>query len=370
MSIGIFVGAAGRQASGPETYEHCLLKALAGIDRESEYRVFCFNQKAANSFGIQQDNFQFVILRPNVRWLSMPISLPMAMNKAQVNLCHATFVPPPFSPKPLVMTLHGSDMFVHPEFFQPAVRWRLNALLQRGFKHARLVICVSQHVCDVVQERFKLPDDRLAVIHHGIGSSFVPMNIDAATTQVAERYGIIKPFVLYAGKIVSSKNIERLVEAFLDFRRSCGVDIQLVLAGKTYSRMGQIPEKLWQTAETEGVVRIGHVPHSDLPFLYCAARVFAFPSLWEGFGLPIVEAMACGVPVVTSNNSCLHEIAGDAALLVDPYSTGEIRDALVRLFFDEPLRAELREKGLRRAANFNWNQTAKQTLAAYDRVLN
>ena len=369
MRIGIFAGAAGRQASGPETYEHCLLKALAEIDRETEYRVFCFSQAAANSFAIEQENFQFEILRPKVRWLSLPISLPMAMNKAQVGLCHATFVPPPFSPKPLVMTLHGSDMFVHPEFFHPTVRWRLTALLRRGFKHAALVICVSQHVRDVVQERFKLPDDRLAVIHHGIESSFQPMSAEVATTHVATKYGITKPYIFYAGKIVSSKNIERLVDAFRGFRRAYEADVQLVLAGKSYPRMGRIQETLWQAAEAEGVLRIGHVPHNDLPYLYCAARVFAFPSLWEGFGLPVAEAMACGVPVITSNNSCLQEIAGDAALLVDPYSTEEIQDALTRLFFDEVLRAELRKKGLQRATSFNWNETAKQTRAAYERAL-
>lgn len=370
MRISIFVAAAGRQASGPETYEHCLLRALAAIDQETDYRIFCFNQAAADSFQINQPNIQFEILRPNVRWISLPFSLPRALSRSGVQLCHATFVPPPRCPTPLMMTLHGSDMFVHPEFFQAGVRWRLNALLARGFRRARLIVCVSQHVRDMVQQRFQVPDERLAVVYHGIDSSFRPLPPIEARGVVRERYGITRPYVLYVGKIVASKNVPRLVEAFVRFRRACGSDVLLVMAGKSYPRMSRVDESVWRSSEKEGVLRIGQVPHRDLPWLYGGALAFAFPSLWEGFGLPIVEAMACGVPVITSAVSCLPEVAGGAALLVDPHSVSEIEAALHRACFDQRLRAELIAKGLHRSQDFSWLTAAQQTRAAYLEVVN
>lgn len=369
MRIGIFVAAAGRQASGPETYEHALLRALASLDRETDYRVFCFNQAAADSFQIAQSNFQFEILRPDIRWISLPVSLPLALARSGVELCHATFVPPLRCPTPLMMTLHGSDMFVHPEFFQAGVRWRLNALLALGFRRARLIVCVSQHVRDMVQQRFQVPDERLAVVYHGIDSAFRPVAGDEARAVVRERYGITRPYVLYVGKIVASKNVPRLVEAFAGFRRASGIDVQLVLAGKSYPGLNPIADSVWRSSEEHGVLRIGQVPHQDLPSLYSGALAFAFPSLWEGFGLPVVEAMACGVPVITSNNSCLPEVTGGAALLVNPHSVAELEAALKRACFDEPLRAELVEKGLRRSREFSWLKAAQQTRSAYTRIV-
>lgn len=371
MSIraGIFVAVAGRRDAGPETYEHCLLRALAVAPEQHEYEVFCLNRQAADSFGIQQGNIRFRVLRPQNRWLSMSVTLPAMLARSQVQFYHATLYPALLSPRPLVMTMHGTDMFLHPEFFSTPVRLRLQMLLSRGLRKSRQIIAVSRHVRDVVAERFRIADDRLSVVYHGVDPSFRPIDREAARAAIRERYGIERPYFLYVGKLVASKNIHRLIESFVRFRQQTGSDAQLVLAGRTYPRMTTLDQKTWQLAADNQVIRLGQVPHSDLPQLYGGAQLTVFPSLWEGFGLPVLESMACGTPVITSNVSCLPEVSGGNALLVDPRSVEALTGALVQLDSDAGLRHRLTAQGLEWASRFTWEQTAQQTLAVYRKLV-
>lgn len=369
MRVGLFVAVAGRRDSGPETYEHCLLRALAASPEPHDYEVFCLNQAAADSFGVRQDNVRFRVLRPQNRWLSMSVTLPAALARSRVQFYHATLYPPLLSPKPLVMTMHGTDMFLHPEFFSKAVRLRLQLLLARGLRKAGQIIAVSQHVRDFLAERFRIADNRLSVVYHGVDPNFRPGDPDETREVLCQRYGIARDYILYAGKLVASKNIHRLVESFVRFRHQTGSDLQLVLAGRTYPKMTTLDEKTWHLAAENNVVRLGQIPHEDLPPLYQGARFTVFPSLWEGFGLPVLESMACGTPVITSNVSCLPEVSGGNALLVDPHSVEALTAALVQLDSDTALRQQLRDQGLQWASRFTWSRTAEQTLDVYRRLV-
>ncbi len=368
MRYGLFVVMAGRQAGGPETYERSLIGALAELDRENTYRIYCLSREAADAVRVDQGNFSFRILRPSIRWISIPLSLPLALARDGVELYHATFTPPPFSPKPYVFTHHCFSTFNHPEFYDPLILARLNRLLLTGLKKARRILCVSQNVLDLTAERLGISPNRMEVVYHGIEEQFHPMDKAAARQWAKQRCGISRPFVLFVGRLDARKNVARLIEAYHRFRQESLCDWPLVLAGRRGWQAGQIDAAVERLGARAYVIEAGYLRHEELPLLYNAAEMFVFPSLWEGFGLPLLEAMACGVPSIASNLGSLPEIAGGAAYLVDPQSVDAMAAALCELYSSESLRAQLREKGLARAGEFSWRTTAQRTLSAYQRA--
>jgi len=368
LRLGIFVVMAGRQAGGPETYEVSLVRSLAALDRRNEYHVFCLSRAAVDAFHLTQENLRFHVLRPAIRWISIPSGLPLGVLGNRIDLLHATFVPPPVSPTDYVFTMHCLSSVVHPEFYRPTIRWRLNQLIGRGLKKAKLVLCVSKDSRDQVAERFKVPEERLAVVHNGVSDRFRPVPRAEAQELVGRIYGVPGPYLLYVGRLEPRKNIGRLLAAFHRFRLHSKTDLKLVLAGRRTEMSCGLDETIERLNLKDSLVELGYVDEEHLPALYSAAELFLFPTLWEGFGIPVLEAMACGTPVVTSNRSSLPEVAGDAAVLADPYSVEELADCIDRVCGDSALRAELRRKGLERAKLFSWQRTAQETLAAYQRA--
>jgi len=369
MRVGVFPETLGRQAGGPESYERELLRQLFRAAPDVDFRAYLLSDAARDALGALPANAQARVLRPRSRWLSVPVSLPWAAARDRVDLLHATFVPPPALSRPLVFTMHDVSMFEHPEFYPPAIRLRLVALLRRGLASARVVLCVSEHTRRTVAERFGLPETRLAVAHHGVDARFRPQEPEAARACVAEGLGVESPYLLHVGKYEERKNLPRLIAAFARFREKTGDDTRLVLAGKPSWVAKSVTRAIARHGVGEFVVELGHVPEETLPALYSGARAFVFPSLWEGFGMPVLEAMASGTPVLTSDRTSLPEVAGDAAVLVDPESHDALVDALVRICSDDDLRGRLRARGLERAATFTWEGCARQTLRAYEQAL-
>jgi glycosyltransferase involved in cell wall biosynthesis len=210
--------------------------------------------------------------------------------------------------------------------------------------------------------------DRVQVIPEGVDARFRPPVNDAWLQAVLARYIIKRPYVLYVGGINARKNIARLFTAYA-YLRERHPDVALVLGGKRQWQTDEIDATFRRLNLTDHVHFTGYVDDADLPALYTAAELFVFPSLYEGFGLPPLEAMACGTPVVTSNVSSLPEVVGDAALTVDPYDVGGLALAIERVLTDEKLQMELRRRGIERAAQFTWERAARETLAMYEAVL-
>lgn len=365
MRIGVLVLMAGREAGGPETYEVEMLRALASIDRDNEYVVYCTGDEAPRAIGITQDNFRYHVLAPRSRAVSLTLSLPARLVRDGIDFLHSTFTPPPFAVRPEMLTLHCLSSFVHPEFYTPLIAWRLNSLLRIGIRRSRCVLCVSQSTADDVHQRFGVERERLAVAYNGVSPRFQPVAADVASQRVRDELNIEGPYALFVGKLEPRKNVMRLLEAFAQFRRDTGSDTKLLLAGNRTKVTPAIEGLIARLDLGEAVVRPGYV-HSDLlTSLYSAARMFVLPSLWEGFGIPIVEAMACGTPVLTSDTTCLPEIAGDAAVIVDPHSTTSIAEGLAHLDSSEALRQGLTRRGFDRARLFTWGNSARATLAAY-----
>lgn len=368
MRIGILVLMAGRAAGGPETYEVELLRALAAIDQKNEYIVYCTGPEAPAAIGIQQHNFRYHLLQPPIRPLSIAVTLPWQLKLDGVDLLHSTFTPPPLTVTPEILTIHCLSSFVHPEFYSPIIAMRLNALLRLGMLKSKALLCVSQTTADDIHQRFGIPRERLAVTYNGVSNRFRPEPAELARNAVKEHLGINGPYALFLGKIEPRKNVTRLIDAFVRFRNDTGSNTRLVIAGGNSSVTPEIERQIAASGQQAAFQQLGYVSSELLSALYSAARMFLFPSLWEGFGIPITEAMACGTPVLTANTTCLPEVAGSAALIVDPFSVEQIAAGIAQLDASEVLRQKLSAKGLERAKLFTWAQTAKNTLDVYERI--
>ena len=266
-----------------------------------------------------------------------------------------------------VVTVHDVIPLILPETFTPRHRLVVRLALARVRRKADLVVVPSHAVKRDVVRRVGLPEARVVVTPEGCEPRFRPVRSETALRDVAARYGLPPRYVLAVGTLEPRKNLTTLLQVFARLRREGGVDpeLHLVLAGAR----GWLDEPIFRTVRSLGLedaVRFpGFIDDDDLPAVYSRAALFAFPSLYEGFGLPLLEAMACGVPVVTSNISSMPEVAGDAAVLVDPRDADGLAAAIARVLRDEALRERLRAAGIARAREFSWEATARRTLDAY-----
>jgi glycosyltransferase involved in cell wall biosynthesis len=238
-------------------------------------------------------------------------------------------------------------------------------LLSLGIRKADYLLCISRVLLEEVAERFGLAEERLRVSYMGVGPQFFPMDKNTARQTLADKHGIDYPFALFIGQQQERKNIFRAIEAYAHFKRQTGAETRLLIVGRDADETGPVYEAIRAHGVMEHVTRRRYIPFADLPVLYNSAEMLLFPSLWEGFGLPIIESMACGVPVVTSRATCLPEIAGDAAIVADPYSAEEIADGMVRIHTKPDLRQRLITRGLERARLFTWERCAESTLDVY-----
>jgi glycosyltransferase involved in cell wall biosynthesis len=289
--------------------------------------------------------------------------------------CDLLHVPVPYGPlfgrMPLVVTVHDCFVLQTPERFRRWMRLHVGATMPRLLRRADAIIAVSSSTKQDILALRGVDPDRVHVVPNGVRRQFQPIAPDdPRLAQVRARYDLPPRFILSVGQVEPRKNLARLVHAVVQAARQPDAgDLVLVHAGPQ-GWLSQELEQAMQSADTRARTRfIGFVPGEDLPLLYAAADALAYPSLGEGFGFPIVEAMASGTPVLTSNVSSMPEVAGDAALLVDPQSVDEIADALHRLWTDTELRTRLRTRGLARMPLYDWDVIARQTCDVYAAVL-
>lgn len=365
LKIGLFLMMTGRKAGGPETYERSLVESLIRVDPDAHYTTYSLARESEAYLPPVSERLAHRVLSDRSRVVSTAVTLPLLLLRDGIDVLHAPFTPPPLSSRPYVFTHHCFSSFNHPEFYAPHILLRLNALIKKGLRSARRIICVSQCTLDLTAELFKLDRDRMHVVHNGVSPQFKPQAKLTVRAAMAERHGLHRPYLLYVGKLEARKNIVRLLEAFDRFRRETRDDALLVLAGARSPMSGGIDETIERLQLGPDVREIGYVPDADLPALYGGARMFVFPSLWEGFGIPAIEAMACGTPVLTSNLSALPEVCGNAALLVDPYDVNDIAHGMLQLWRDDELADTLSARGLRNARRFDWGRTALATARVY-----
>ena len=298
------------------------------------------------------------------------VHVPAALRRERIDVFHGIdHVGVPFAGRSgkYVVTIHDVIPLILPRTFTPKHRAVVRLALARVRRRADHVIVPSHAVKRDVVRLLGLPEDLVTVTHHGCEPRFHPRADPASHRAAAARYGLPPRYVLAVGTLEPRKNLTTLLQAFARLRRAGEVDpaLRLVLAGAR----GWLDEPIFRAVRSFGldeVVRFpGFIDDDDLPDLYRGAEAFVFPSLYEGFGLPLLEAMACGAPVVTSNTSSLPEVAGGAALLVDPLDVGGLAAVVARVLRDEGLRERLRAAGLARARQFSWETAARQVLDVY-----
>lgn len=268
---------------------------------------------------------------------------------------------------PTVLTVHDLIFRRYPAHHKRLNRWYLNTTMPLFCRRADAIIAVSEQSKRDVIEAYGIPADKITVVYEAADPRFRPQPPDAVAA-VRARYGLPERYVLFVSTIEPRKNLSRLLAAF-ERVHAAGLADALVIVGKRGWLFDAFFADLERSPVRHAVLFPGFVPDADLPAVYAGAQVMAFPSEFEGFGLPVLEAMACGAPVVCSNTSSLPEVAGDAALLVDPLDVSALADALARVLQDAALREQMRARGLAQAARFSWARAAAETLAVYRRLV-
>ncbi len=270
---------------------------------------------------------------------------------------------------PLVATMHDVTPFLYPSSMPTAVRLRYRRQLTDTLRESRRVITVSQILFSTLSVYAHVDPAKVRVIHNGVSERFVPHTDPAVLAAVRHRYSLPERFALWAGDFRPEKNLPFLVNAWSRLQRRLADLPPVVLAGAQKVDYRRLTHEVVKRRLVDKVVFPGFIGDEDLPAVYSAATVFVFPSLAEGFGLPPLEAMACGTPCVVSNSSSLPEVTGSAALLFDPTSLEAFEDCMARVLTDSSLYETLREAGLRRAALFRWGRSAEETLEVYRSAL-
>jgi glycosyltransferase involved in cell wall biosynthesis len=355
---------------GIGTYVRNLLRHLSRLDRTTEYVVLCHgpDRDLVPQLG---DNFCAVLDSSPGYSLREQLTVPLDLRRARVDLFHAPhYVLPPLTPCRSVVTIHDCIHLRFPQYLPSrlAYSYARSSMWVATHRSSR-IITVSEASKRDILSYFHVPDTKIDVIPNAIDERFWEMPDADEVDKVRERYQLNDRYVLYAGNIKPHKNIERLIEAFHMLRKHGFEDVKLLIIGDQISKYATLRRAVHRYKLHKHVRFLGFVPDKTLAVLYRLAAVFAFPSLYEGFGLPPLEAMASGTPVITSNVSSLPEVVGDAALLIDPYDPAAIADALQRVLSDPALRQQLRVRGLARARHFSWERSIARVRQIYDEVL-
>ncbi len=292
------------------------------------------------------------------------------LSEDNVDLFHTTYYPiPPLVDKKTILTVHDVRLMRFPETYSRSRYWFLKLAVPYSVKRADKIIADSDFTKEELVKLLGVPREKIAVVHPGANPRFKPIRDQTSLKRVTAKLSLPDRFVLFVGHLEPRKNLARLVEAFSILKSKTKLPHKLVILGRESWGYKPVLEAAERHNECSDIVFTGYVDEDDLPLVYNLADALALPSLYEGFGLPLLEAMACGVPVVTSKVSSLPEVAGKAAILVDPYNVEEIADGLVAALGDEALRRALINKGLARAKKFRWEEAAAQIIHVYEEVI-
>lgn len=329
--------------------------------RPYRYRLYFRERPAPGLFPTGDCVEQRVIPFPRL-WTHLRLSWEMTRRPPDLLFVPA-HVLPPIHPRRSIVTVHDLGYRYFPQTHRPLDRLYLDLSTRWNARAAARILADSEATkADLIRE-YGTPAEKIAVVYPGRDENLRRIEDSAAIAAVKAKYNIAGEYILYIGTLHPRKNLARLIDAFATVNAQCTMhNAQLIIAG----RKGWLYDEIFARARalglTDSVIFTGYVPDADLPALLSGARLFAFPSLYEGFGFPVLEAMICGVPVVCSNTSSLPEVAGDAALLVDPLDTAALAAAMARLLTDESLRAALTARGYEQAQRFSWEKAARQVL--------
>lgn len=371
MSVTIDYTSAVRQRAGIGRYTRSLIHALARIDPQTAYTLFIpHDARYVEDAALFPANFRLTRAPLDERvmvtlWQRLRAPLPIELLVGACDVFYSPdFVLPPTRARKKILTVHDLSFKRVPETAVPNLKWYLEGAVARAVARADLVLADSNATRTDLIELFNVPPASVQVLYSGCQDLFRPLEDAEEFARARETYKLTKPFILSVGTLEPRKNFTRLIEAFARLPQHEEFDL-LIAGGRgwLYDEIFQAPARF---GAADCVRFLGFVPDADLPALYSLATLFVYPSLYEGFGLPVLEAMACGAAVITSNVSSLPEVAGDAAVLVNPRSTNELAAVLQELLNDSERRERMKPQSLAQAKKFSWDASARQLRAAFD----
>jgi glycosyltransferase involved in cell wall biosynthesis len=361
--------------AGLGRYAHELLASLTVLDGANEYCAFYYAPRGDERPDPPLDRVPARTIRlPAKPWrmsvlLAYGIGATMDRWLPSSDVFHATdHLLPPLRHSRSVFTIHDLIFRFYPEYHLPLNRWYLALMLPRFMQRADAIIAVSENTRRDVLRWMHIPPEKMVVIYEGVDRAFRPLDDPVALVAVRDKYHLPPRFILYLGTVEPRKNLVTLLNAYQALLQRETAAPDLVVAG----RRGWLYQPVFDRVRELGVEARVHfadyINAPDLPAVLNAAEVFVFPSLYEGFGLPPLEAMACGTPVICSNVSSLPEVVGEGGLLLEPRDPGAWVEAMAHVLSDEHLRTELRHRGIAQASKFSWERAARETLALYEKV--
>jgi glycosyltransferase involved in cell wall biosynthesis len=357
-----------RKPHGVGNYIKNLVWSLSRMDSTDEYLLLASRENLCH-FEALPSNFEIHLApsHPAQRILWEQTVLPLQLLRNKIDLYHGPAFVVPFAKTCLrVVTIHDASFRLTPERHSHQRRFYYRGIVPLIMKASDGIITVSRSAKSDLLDIAAVPEDKVSVIPLGVDPHFQPVTAPHILERIRRKYSLPRDFILFVGMIEPRKNLETLLDAYLAYSLAARFD--LVLAGSFGWGYSHLLRKIAASGAADRVRLPGYVEEADLPALYSAAAVFAYPSFYEGFGLPVLEAMACGTAVVTSSVSSLPEVAGTAALLADPHDSGALASALRCILSNATLRADLSRRGLERARSFSWIRTAEKTLALYRRI--
>jgi glycosyltransferase involved in cell wall biosynthesis len=365
------------QLRGIGTYTGCLVRHLLSLDSENEYTFFVFKNRPVPDF-LTDSIFRNARLkrickqRKRFVWLSSQFIFPYAITKERLDIFHSPeYIIPAFSLSRRVITVHD---FIHSDYKRykkknTLVRNAYLLLRNRAIRRAHRVIAVSDYTKGKIMELIGIKEDKIKVIYEAASQEFRPIRDAELFSRLRAKYNIKDDFLLYVGVFDHHKNIENLIKAFSLVQDKC-VNLVMIGAITDKENFASVNKLIAELGLRQRVKIFGYIPQDELVGFYNIAKMAISVSVYEGFGLPILEAMACGRPVIAAKNTSMKEIVGSSGLLVNPYDTAEIASAMDKLLSDGALRETLAAKAFIRAGEFSWEKTARQTLSLYGELLN
>ena len=366
MRFAIDAHAIGRHLTGNEVYVRSLLRNFAALDHESEFVTYF---SAEDAWQWTAERFQARQVSPNP-FVRLGVELPMRLRRDRPDLLHVQYTAPLACPVPVVVSVHDVSYLVHPEYFPRSRALQLRLTVARTIRSATRILTGSDFSRDSIIDAYgEACAGKIVVVPNAAASGLRPISRENASASVRQRFGIVAPFVLSVGDLQPRKNQIGLIRAFAQLVRAYPqLAHNLVLAGKDTWFSPKVRDAARHSGVADRIQFAGFVSDEDLLHLYNACDLFVFPSFYEGFGLPVLEAMACGRAVCCSRTSAMPEVADGAGIMFDPYSSSEMVRAMADLLRDAELRARMERLGLQRAARFNWRATAEKTLEVYREV--
>lgn len=358
MHLTINASEIGRQRGGNETHLLGLLEGWADAAERPQISLITATTGAAMPWGAESP-WQTINVGPYRRLPFFLWQQTLALRRLQSDWYLSTYFLPPMLPCRGAVLVHDVSFLAHPEYFPRSIALYMRILVGQAIRQADVVMVDSEFTRQEVLRFYPHTRRPISVVQCGVGRQFTPDAPARADQEILAQYGVSGPYIFAIGNIHPRKNLGRLLEAYLILRQQ-GCPFAMVWAG--VPRWGSAD--LLEQARRAGIILTGFIPQAHLPALYRQATVFVYPSLYEGFGLPVVESMACGAPVVCSNSTSLPEVADDAALLINPEDSREMAEAIGRIASDRALADRLRQAGLARVKQFAWANVAQRTLAA------